>query len=280
MNRIAVNLGFIQIYWYSIFILLGILAASLIIYKELKKQGLTSEEFSDLLFNTVIFGIIGARIYYVVFNLSYYLHNVVEIFEIWNGGLAIHGGLIGGSLYILYYCKKRKINTLKLLDIIVVGVILGQAIGRWGNFFNQEAFGPVTSLETLRGNFIPEFIINGMKILGEYHEPTFYYESLWNINGFIILLLCRNRKNIKVGQLTGIYLAWYSLGRIYIEYLRMDSLLIGSIKVAQVVSFILIITGIYLIIRHKITKKSDLYHDINNTRTEPIDKYATFDAYK
>ncbi len=280
MDRVALDFGYIQVYWYSIFILLAVLVASLVIYKEMKKQGITTEEFTDLLFNTVICGIIGARIYYVIFNMSYYIKNIVEILEIWNGGLAIHGGLIGGLLYVMHFCKKRKINTLKLIDMLVVGVIIGQAVGRWGNFFNQEAFGPVTTYQALKQNFIPQFIINGMKILGEYHEPTFYYESLWNVNGFLILYLARHYKKLKVGQLTGIYLAWYSLGRIYIEYLRMDSLLIGHLKVAQIVSILLILGGIYLIIRHKITKKEQPYHDINNTRTEVKDKYETFEAYK
>ena len=268
MNKVAIDLGFIQIYWYSIFILLGILAAAIIIYRECKKQGIKSDEFTDLLFNTVIFGIIGARIYYVLFNLPYYMNNKIEILEIWHGGLAIHGGLLFGALYVLYFCKKHKMNNLKLLDMIVVGVIIGQAIGRWGNFFNKEAFGPITTYASLKSNLIPEFIINGMKILGQYHEPTFYYESLWNIDGFIILLMARRSKKLRVGQLTGIYFLWYSIGRLYIESLRMDSLMISNFKVAQLVSIILIILGIYLIIRPKIKKNTKIYNDKNTTRTE------------
>lgn len=268
MNRVAIDLGFIQIYWYSIFILLGILAAALLIYKECKKQGIKGNEYTDLLFNTVIFGIIGARIYYVLFNLPYYWNNKIEIFEIWHGGLAIHGGLLFGALYIFHFCKKHNIDKLKLIDMIVIGVIIGQAIGRWGNFFNKEAFGPVTSYITLKQNLIPEFIIKGMKILGQYHEPTFYYESLWNIDGFIILLMVRRSKRIRVGQLTGIYLLWYSIGRLYIESLRMDSLMIKNIKVAQLVSILLIIIGIYLLIRPKLKKNINLYNDKTTTRTK------------
>lgn len=272
MDRVAIDLGFVQIYWYSIFILLGILVAALLIYKECKKQGLKSEEFTDLLFNTVIFGIIGARIYYVLFNFSYYWNNKIEILEIWHGGLAIHGGLLFGAIYVLYFCKKHHLNRLKVIDMIVVGVIIGQAIGRWGNFFNGEAFGPVTSYETLKSNLIPDFIINGMKILGQYHEPTFYYESLWNIDGFIILLLLRHNKKIKIGQITGAYLLWYSIGRIYIESLRMDSLMFKNFKVAQVVSLLLIIIGLILIIKPIIKKDKRLYNDDSTTRTEDYEE--------
>ncbi len=272
MDRVAIDLGFIQIYWYSIFILLGILVAAILIYKECKKQGLKSEEFTDLLFNTVVFGIIGARIYYVLFNFSYYWNNKIEILEIWHGGLAIHGGLLFGALYVLHFCKKHKLNKLKLMDMIVVGVIIGQAIGRWGNFFNGEAYGPLTTYAALKQNLIPEFIIKGMKILGQYYEPTFYYESLWNINGFIILLLARSRKKIKIGQITGIYFLWYSIGRMYIESLRADSLMLKNFKVAQIVSGILIIVGLILIIKPIIKKEDKLYNNKSTTRTSDYEE--------
>lgn len=272
MDRVAIDLGFIQIYWYSIFILLGILVSASLIYYECKKQGLKSEEFTDLLFNTVIFGIIGARIYYVLFNFSYYWNNKIEIFEIWHGGLAIHGGLLFGALYVIYFCKKHNLNKLKVIDMIVVGVIIGQAIGRWGNFFNKEAFGPVTSYATLRQNLIPGFIIDGMKILGVYHEPTFYYESLWNLDGFIILLLARHNKKIRIGQITGIYLLWYSIGRLYIESLRMDSLMLNNFKVAQIVSLLLIIIGLILLFRPKKNKSIGLYNDKKTTRTSDYEE--------
>ena len=274
MNRVAIDLGFIQIYWYSIFILLGILVAALIIYYECKKQGLKGEEFTDLLFNTVILGVIGARLYYVLFNFSYYWSNKIEILEIWHGGLGIHGGLLFGALYVLYFCKKHKLNKLKVIDMIVVGVIIGQAIGRWGNFFNGEAFGPVTSYSALKQNLIPDFIINGMKILGQYHEPTFYYESLWNIDGFIILLLLRHNKKTRIGQIAGAYFLWYSIGRLYIESLRMDSLMIKNFKVAQLVSIILIIVGLILIIKPILKKEDKLYNDKSTTRTSDYEEEA------
>ena len=276
MSRVALDLGFVKIYWYSVFILLGILVAGLLIYRECKKQGIKGEEFTDLLFNTVIFGIIGARIYYVLFNFSYYWNNKLEIFEIWHGGLAIHGGLLFGTLYVLYFCKKHKLNKLKVIDMIVVGVIIGQAIGRWGNFFNKEAFGPITTYANLKQNLIPSFIIDGMKILGVYHEPTFYYESLWNIDGFIILLMVRRNKKIRIGQITGIYFLWYSIGRLYIESLRMDSLMIVGFKVAQIVSLLLIIIGLILIFRPKINKSIGLYNDKSTTRTDDYEEEINY----
>ena len=276
MSRVALDLGFVKIYWYSVFILLGILVAGLLIYRECKKQGIKGEEFTDLLFNTVIFGIIGARIYYVLFNFSYYWNNKLEILEIWHGGLAIHGGLLFGTLYVLYFCKKHKLNKLKVIDMIVVGVIIGQAIGRWGNFFNKEAFGPITTYANLKQNLIPSFIIDGMKILGVYHEPTFYYESLWNIDGFIILLMVRRNKKIRIGQITGIYFLWYSIGRLYIESLRMDSLMIVGFKVAQIVSLLLIIIGLILIFRPKINKSIGLYNDKSTTRTDDYEEEINY----
>ena len=270
MNRVAIDLGFMQIYWYSIIILVAIFAGVTIVYLEAKKQKMNLDDFTDLFFCTVIYGLIGARIYYVLFNLSYYLSNKLEIFEVWNGGLAIHGGIIGGLLYVIYFSKKRKYNFLKLLDMMVVGLIIAQSIGRWGNFFNQEAYGPVVSLEQLQKDMIPNFIIERMKILGQYHEPTFYYESLWNLNGFIILMTLRRFKKLEIGTLTGVYCIYYSIGRLYIESLRMDSLMLGNFKVAQIVSIILILLGTFLIIRPKIFKKSELYNNTQNTKRKEI----------
>ncbi len=250
MNRIAVDFGFIQIYWYSLLILLAILSSSIIIYFEIKKRKIDQDFFINLLFNAVIFGFIGARLYYVVFNLDYYLKYPIEILEIWNGGLAIHGGLLFGGIFTLIYCKKYKQNTLKILDIIVVGLILGQAIGRWGNFFNQEAYGAVTTIAKLKSAGIPDFIINGMNILGEYHQPTFFYESIWNFFGFIALLLIRKYPRLKIGQLTGFYLIWYSSARIIIEGMRMDSLMLDNFRIAQIVSIGCILIGLYLFFIH------------------------------
>lgn len=246
MDRVALELGPIQIYWYSIFIFLGLLTASILIFKEAKKRNIDEDFLINLIFNTIIIGLIGARVYYVLFNIPYYASNPIEILAVWNGGLAIHGGIFAALAFILIYCKKKNINSLQLLDIIVVGLIIAQAIGRWGNFFNSEAYGQVTTYAELKAQQIPTFIINGMYILGEYRQPTFFYESTWCFAGFLAMLIIRKYKYLKRGQLTGFYLFWYGLGRLLIESLRTDSLMLGPIKIAQVVSIVFIITGIVL----------------------------------
>lgn len=261
MDKVALDLGPIQIYWYSIFIFLGMLVACFVIYKEAKKREIEEEFLVNLTFNTIILGIIGARLYYVLFNLPYYLNNPIEILEIWNGGLAIHGGIIAGLLFIIYYCKKHEVNIWKMLDIIVVGLIIAQAIGRWGNFFNSEAYGPITTEENLRSLGIPSFVINGMYILGEYRQPTFFYESVWCLFGFCAMLLIRNYKYLKIGQLTGFYLIWYGIIRFIIEAMRTDSLMLGPIKMAQLVSIVFVISGIIIFIKSIKSKKENLYNN-------------------
>ena len=246
MDRVALELGPIQIYWYSIFIFLGLLTASILIFKEARKRNIDEDFLINLIFNTIIIGLIGARVYYVLFNIPYYASNPIEILAVWNGGLAIHGGIFAALAFILIYCKKKNINSLQLLDIIVVGLIIAQAIGRWGNFFNSEAYGQVTTYAELKAQQIPTFIINGMYILGEYRQPTFFYESTWCFAGFLAMLIIRKYKYLKRGQLTGFYLFWYGPGRLLIESLRTDSLMLGPIKIAQVVSIVFIITGIVL----------------------------------
>ena len=184
----------------------------------------------------------------------------IGAFAVWNGGLAIHGGIIAGLLFIIYYCKKHEVNIWKMLDIIVVGLIIAQAIGRWGNFFNSEAYGPITTAADLKSLGIPQFIINGMYILGDYRQPTFFYESVWCFFGFCAMLLIRKYKYLKIGQLTGFYLLWYGIIRLIIEGMRTDSLMLGPIKMAQLVSIVFIIAGIIIFIRSVRKKENDLYN--------------------
>ena len=164
MNSILLDLGFLKIRWYSFLILIGIIVAYIIVNKEIKIKKLKEYDFTNIIFYGLLIGILGARLYYVIFNLSYYSSNPKEIIMIWNGGLAIHGGLIAALIFLIIYTRKKKINLLLLLDILVIGIIIAQSIGRWGNFFNQEAFGRVVSKEFLENLHIPSFIINGMKI--------------------------------------------------------------------------------------------------------------------
>lgn len=251
MNPILIDLGIVQIYWYSVIVLTAMLIGSALFLRSAKKEEYSEEFLTNLLFYLVIFSIIGARLYYVIFNLGYYLKHPLEIVAIWNGGLAIHGGIIGGTLCLLYHCLKYKKSFLKLTDLIVPSLILGQAIGRWGNFFNSEAHGPEVARSTLENMHIPEFIINGMNIDGVYYHPTFLYESIWCLLGFIILMILKKKVKLRTGGLTGIYFIWYSLARFFIEGLRTDSLMIGSIKVAQLISVLLFILGLYLLFRKK-----------------------------
>ena len=251
MNNIAFSIAGFSIYWYSILIVVGIVLAMLITIPEIKRQKISKDFFFNLVFYVVVFGILGARIYYVLFNFDYYLLNPLEIFKVWHGGLAIHGGILVGIVVTYIYSKKNQYNPLNLIDIMVTGVILAQAIGRWGNFFNQEAYGMITTRESLVSLYIPKFIIDGMYINGLYYQPTFLYESIWNFIGFLTLFFLRKNASENIGKLTGIYLVWYSIGRIFIENYRSDSLMLGSIKVAQLVSIILIIVGMTLILKSK-----------------------------
>ncbi len=251
MSRVAFKILDFNIYWYSICILIGIIVAYLLIINESKKHNINKNVISDLIFYTLIVGILGARVYYVVFNLDYYLSNPSEIIKIYNGGLAIHGGVISGIIFVYYYTKNKNLNFLRILDIISPALIIAQAIGRWGNFFNKEAYGSKVSINTLENMHIPKFIINGMKINNSYYYPTFFFESILCLIGFIIIMIIRKNKKIKLGFQIGFYFIWYGLIRFFIEILRQDSLMLFNIKMAQIISIISIILGIILIIRSK-----------------------------
>lgn len=257
MDRVALDLGFIKIYWYSITMFLGVLLGIYVAYHEVKRKGLDIKKFENMAFYAIIFGFLGARIYYVIFNLDYYLNNLGEIIKVWNGGLAIHGGIIGAALAMLIYCRKNKISFLLMLDICAPALIIGQIIGRWGNFFNSEAHGGIVSREFLESLLIPSFIINGMFINGNYYHPTFLYESFFNLIGFIIMMVLRYNKKIHIGTITGFYLMWYSVVRFFVEGLRTDSLMLSSLRMAQVISIVLFIVGFILIIT---SHKRELYN--------------------
>ena len=206
---------------------------------------------SDLIFYTLIIGILGARVYYCVFNLDYYLANPSEILKIYNGGLAIHGGVIAGLIFVYLYTKKKNVSFIKILDIVAPAVIIAQSFGRWGNFFNQEAHGGITTYQNLKNMHIPEFIINGMHIEDKYYYPTFFFESIWCLIGFIILMIARKNKNLRKGFQIGFYFIWYGIGRFFIETLRTDSLMFFGLKIAQIVSLIGIIIGIIIIVTNR-----------------------------
>lgn len=261
MSPILFEFGSIRIYWYSIIMFIAILTGGSLVLKEAKKFKIPENFMINLIFYLIPIAFIGARIYYVAFNLDYYSQNPINIFKVWEGGLAIHGGIIAGLIFLIFYTKKYKINTLKVLDFFVVGLIIGQAIGRWGNFFNGEAHGAITTLENLQSMYLPNFIIDGMHIGGVYYQPTFLYESIWCLMGFAFLIAMRKYSYLKVGQLTSLYFIWYGIGRFIIEAMRTDSLMIGNLKMAQLVSFLMILIGLIMILcLNKGSKFQNLYN--------------------
>lgn len=252
MNPIAISIGPLTITWYSICILTGIILATILISKEAKKYNIPTSFITNLVFWCVVFGLIGARVYYVLFNLDYYSLYPIEIVKIWNGGLAIHGGIIAGLITLIVYCKKYGVNILKMTDIAAPALLLAQGVGRWGNFFNSEAHGGIVTRSFLESLHLPEFIINGMHINGNYYHPTFLYESIFCLIGFFVLIGFRSIKKTKLGNTTALYLIWYGILRFFIESLRTDSLMLGSLKMAQVISIIMVIIGIVMLIITKI----------------------------
>lgn len=268
MNPVMFEVAGFEIRWYSVLILVACFVVLYFSQNEAERFGVPREFLFNMLFWSLIVGIIGARLYYVLFNLDVYLKDPIEILKIWHGGLAIHGGLIGGILTILLYCKKYKVRTVRMLDFIAVPLLLGQAIGRWGNFFNQEAHGAATTLAHLKTLFVPDFIINGMTIDGVIYTPTFLYESIVCLIAFIILMIIRRGKYVKVGTMTASYLLIYGILRFFIEMSRTDALMIGGFKIAQIISVIMVIIGLGMImIITKRGKFEDLYNDADNSTT-------------
>ena len=258
MNPVAFEVFGLEIRWYGVIISMGVLAAMVLIYILAKKKELDYDIVIDAFLITFPIAIVGARLYYVLFdhlkNQNY--HSFVDVINIRNGGLAIHGGVIAALLAGYIFARYRKINFLKYVDIIMPGVILAQAIGRWGNFMNQEAHGGAVTKEFI--SKFPEFIQNGMLINGTYYHPTFLYESLWNLLVCLILVyILLKKKEGKDGVIFGGYLILYSIGRFFIEGLRTDSLMFMGLRTAQVISLLGIILGIALIIFVSKNKKSE-----------------------
>ncbi len=244
MNRVFLSIGPITIYWYSFLILLAFALGYFLTYRECKKEKMSLTFLSDYFFYLVPIVILGARIYYVIFEWSNYVNDPLSIVAIWEGGLAIHGGLIAGILFTLYYTKKHHVSVIKLLDMVSPVVILGQAIGRWGNFFNGEAYGPEVLRSVLEGYHLPTFVIDGMYIGGTYYHPTFFYESIACLIGFILILWIRSRKKVHLGVSSSLYFCIYGATRFFIEALRQDSLMLGGLKVAQLVSVLMVLVGL------------------------------------
>lgn len=249
IDPIAIRLGPFEVAWYGVIIVAAMILAIYLTTKEAEKRGISEDFIIDTAFWTIPIAIIGARLYYVLFELEFYLNNPLSIFAIWEGGLAIYGGIIAGFLTFYYRSKKENIPILLLTDIVAPYLLLAQAIGRWGNFINQEAHGGEVSRQFLEGLMLPEFIIEQMNIGGTYYHPTFLYESVWSLIGVIVILLIRNREKLLLrGETTAAYLIWYGIGRFFIEGMRTDSLYLGPVRVSQILSAVLVLFGIGLII--------------------------------
>ena len=237
--QIALKIFGINIYWYAICIVFGIILALILCSKSKENFNIKFDFVFESLMFAIIFGIIGARLYYVLFNLQYYLKNPIKILHIRDGGLAIYGGLIAGAITILAKCQNRKIDKLDFLDYITPFIAIAQSVGRWGNFFNQEAYGTETT-NILRMGINTEY---GYE---EVH-PTFLYESIFTLMIFIILRKLQKNRKFK-GQICYSYLVLYSGIRMIIESVRADSLMFGNFRISQVLSVaIFVIFGIMLL---------------------------------
>lgn len=235
MDPVAFEIFGIGVRWYGIFIATGMVLGTLLAIRESKRVGFDEEELINMLLFSIPMAIVGARIYYVIFQWDYYQGDIMKMINLRSGGLAIHGGIIGSVLTAIIYCKVRGINFWKLADITAPSIILGQAIGRWGNYVNQEAYGRETDLPWA-------ITVDGVKV-----HPTFLYESLWNLLVFGFLLWYRKNKKEVEGEVFLSYIGLYSVGRFFIEGLRTDSLMMGPFRVAQILSLCLILFSILMI---------------------------------
>ena len=271
-NPIFLRIGNWPIHWYAVFILIGITLAVIVSMVEGEKRGISKELLLDLVTFGVPISILGTRVYYVLFNLDFFLQNPTRIFAINQGGLAIHGGIIAAGLYAWWALKRKNLPLLPILDLTAVGFFIGQIVGRFGNFMNQEAYGRAINAATLDGQrefltnlFIPEFIVNGMFINGNYHHPTFLYEALWNLIGLLIaVFVLRRLSKLLIGEIAAFYAVWYSFGRIFIESLRTDSLMLGPLRVAQVISIATIVAVVILVMYRRKNEKEMVYYSAFN----------------
>lgn len=252
INRVAFTLFGREIYYYGLIITLGMILACSYIYWRLSSDGLILDDFLDYAIIVIPIGVICARLYYVCTNSGNSYDSFKEIIAIWDGGLGIYGGIIGGGIMVYVVCRYKKINMMRFADPTALGVMIGQLIGRWGNFFNAEAYGEETTLPWRMG------ISTVQGIEPVYYHPTFLYESLWNLTGFIIFNAIYKKKKFD-GQFFLMYVAWYGLGRFFIEGLRTDSLYVGSFRVSQVVAAVsFIVASAFLIYLYNKSKKQNM----------------------
>ncbi len=275
LSRTAFSIFGLDVYWYGIFIGCGIILGTILAMRYMKKIGGNPDNVLDFMVYGVLLCIIGARIYYVIFSWDLYKNNLMDVFNLRKGGLAIYGGIIAALIFGVFFVKRRKLSFWFLADVMIPYVPLGQAIGRWGNFFNREAFGGYSDgffamryqlSQVSESNLNQNIINNAVTVNGvEYIQvhPTFLYESLWNIGVFIVLLLLRRSDKFK-NCMFAWYLVLYGIGRMWIEGMRIDSLyLFGTgIRVSQALSFLMVIGGIILLV--VFTRKNRLQTEETN----------------
>ena len=261
LDPVAFHLFSKPVYWYGIIIATTVFFAYLLADREATRRGLKQDTMLDLLLIALPIAFIFARAYYVIFRWEYYAGDFSSMIAIWDGGIAIYGGLIGGFIVLYFFARRRGIKIIKLLDIIAPSLLVGQMLGRWGNFFNHEAYGDIVTKQYLENRFIPNFIIENMYIDGAYRQPTFLYESLWCLIALVILLLLRNK--LAQSEVFAAYLILYGVERFIVEGMRTDSLYIGSLRVSQVLSLVFVVGSlIYLIVLNtKYRNKKILYRE-------------------
>ena len=223
------SIGPLNIHFYGLVIACGLILAVLYACRRSREAGLTEDSLLDGVLWITPFSILCARAYYCVFSWPMYRNNPISVLYIWEGGLAIYGAVLGAAVGVIIFCKIKKCSLPALLDLVSLGFLIGQCIGRWGNFFNREAFGAATDAVTRMG------LYNTVTGATEYYHPTFLYESVWNLIGFLLLHFLSKKKQYD-GQIALGYCAWYGLGRAFIEGLRMDSLYWGSFRVSQLLA--------------------------------------------
>ena len=253
-SKTFIDFGVVKIYWYAVFILTGVILAAYHSSLEMKDIGYSK----DLIYDGILIGlplaILGARLYYVIFDPLPHYNNFLDVINISKGGLAIHGAIITTLIFVPVFCKIKKIKLLPILDILVMGFLIGQIIGRFGNFMNHEAYGPAIESQFIL-NILPNFIKEQMTLGDVVHHPTFLYEGLWNLALLITLIVAKKSRKLKVGENLGLYLIWYGIGRgLIIEPMRVngaygDALMFMGLPINILMSVVFVALGIlYLII--------------------------------